>query len=109
MCAVSSNVAESPRSERNPQTTKTARSAATVARCSVNGSLVQVVRHARDDDLLAEEERALDQERALVVEQVMPPARRDEFRQEDGDEVVGPLLVRDLDVLEQGLHDRSEG
>src|SRR5262245_37498620 len=99
-CAVSSKLAGSARREAKPQTTKTARSAATPARWRVNGSLVQVVRHARDDDLLAEEERPLDQERALIVQEMVPPARGYELRQENGHEVVGAFLVRDLDVLE---------
>ena len=35
--------------------------------------LPEVERHARDDDVRPEEQRALDEQRALVVQQVLPP------------------------------------
>jgi hypothetical protein len=37
-------------------------------------------RHAGDDDVGAEEQGALDEQRALVVEEVVPPPRGDELR-----------------------------
>ena len=53
--------------------------------------LFEVVGDARDDQALFEEQRAFEQKRALVVEEVLPPARGDEFRQYYGDDVVGVL------------------
>ena len=54
----------------------------------VSSLFLQVERHARDDGVRLEEQRALDEQRALVVEQVVPPARRHELRQHDRDVVV---------------------
>src|SRR6059036_2054439 len=48
----------------------------------------EMKRHARHDRVRAEEQRALDEQRALVVQQMLPPARRHELRQDDGDIVV---------------------
>src|SRR6185436_12347106 len=112
MWAVSSKVAESPRSERNPAAANSAQRAGTAIEWRMKRGLTlipQMVRDRGDDHVAAEQEGALDEERALVVEQVVPPARRHELGEEHGDEVLGALLVRDLDVLEQRLHDRAEG
>jgi hypothetical protein len=69
-----------------PRSTRTrlallARPPAVLARES--GLMFQVVRDVRDDDALAEQERALDEEGGLVVEQVLPEARGDELRRDD--------------------------
>ena len=72
------------------------------------GLLREVERHAGDDGVRPEEQRALDQQRRLVVQQVLPPARGHELRQDDGHVVVGPLGLDLLDVFEQRLHHRSE-
>src|ERR1043165_5505856 len=59
---------------------------------------------AGDDGVRLEEQRALDQECALVVKKMMPPFRGDELGQHDGDVVVRMLLRHLADVLEQRLH-----
>jgi hypothetical protein len=55
-----------------------------------------------------EQERPFDQKRALVVKEVVPPSRRYELGKQHRDEVVGTLVVRELDIFQQGLHDRAE-
>lgn len=54
--------------------------------------MFEVVWDAGDDDALFEEQRAFEQERALVVEEVLPPARGDEFRQHYRDDVLRVLF-----------------
>ena len=54
--------------------------------------MFEVIWDARDDHTLFEEQRAFEQERALVVEEVLPPARGNEFRQHNGDDVVRVLF-----------------
>jgi hypothetical protein len=48
----------------------------------------EVVGHVRDHHVLAEQQLALDEQRRLVVEDLLPPAGRDELRQHDGHHVV---------------------
>src|SRR6186997_1614440 len=72
-------------------------------------SPLQVERYARDHDARTEEQGPLDQQRALVVQQVLPPAPRYELRQDDRDVVVGMRLLQLLDVLEERLHQRPVG
>src|SRR5437773_4628121 len=67
----------------------------------------EMERHAGDDDVGPEEQCAFDEQRSLIVKQMLPPALRHELRQDDGDVVVG-LLGGLFDVLEQWLHQRSE-
>jgi hypothetical protein len=63
-------------------------------------------RHARDNDIRFEQQRGLDQQRMLVVQQVMPHAAPHEFRQDDRD-VSLVLQLHLLDVLEQRLQQRA--
>ena len=60
---------------------------------AARGSGLEVERHARDDRVRLEEQRALDQQRALIVKQMVPPARRHELRQHHRDVVVRTLRV----------------
>src|SRR4029078_9181374 len=53
----------------------------------------QMERHAGDDRLRAEEQRALDQQRALIVQQGLPPSRRYDFGENDRHVVVGALAL----------------
>jgi hypothetical protein len=50
--------------------------------------MFEMVWDAGDDDALFEEQRAFEQKGALVVEEVLPPARGNEFGQNDGDDVI---------------------
>ena len=63
--------------------------------------MFEVIRDARDDNALLEEQRAFEQQRALVVKEVLPPARRDEFGQDDGDDVVGVFSRKTMNVSQQ--------
>src|SRR5688572_26217780 len=64
--------------------------------------------HAGDDDVGTEQQRALDQEGALIVQQVVPPLRRDELRQHDRDIGVAAFPLDLVDVFQQRFHQRSE-
>src|SRR5919108_5147823 len=69
-------------------------------------SALQQVRHVRDDDVAAEEQRALHEQGRLVVQDVLPPAARQELRQHDRyhpSVAAGPYL---LDVIEQRAQER---
>jgi len=46
-------------------------------------SAPQQVGHVGDDGVLAEEQRALDEQRGLVVQGVLPPVPRQELREHD--------------------------
>src|SRR3990172_5112885 len=50
----------------------------------------QVIGDAGDDDLGLEEQRRLQEEAGLVVQEVVPPALADRLGDDDGDEVVLP-------------------
>src|SRR5262249_3604354 len=63
---------------------------------------------ARDHGVRLEQEGAFNEERPVVVKQMMPPPRGNEFGQHDGDIVVGTFVARLLDVFEQRLHQRSK-
>ena len=64
-------------------------------------------RYARDDDVGLEEQGPLDQQRTVVVEEMMPPFRRYKFRQDHREKVVGTLGVNLLQVLQERLHERA--
>src|SRR4029077_15999725 len=55
---------------------------------NTRGSVFEVVRDRGDDGALAEEQAALEEQRALVVEELAPPVAHDELRQHHGDDVV---------------------
>src|SRR4029077_17970471 len=67
----------------------------------------QMERHAGDDDVGPEQQRALDQQGRLIVIEVLPPALWHEFRQDDGDVIAAFFFGRLLDVFEQRLHQRT--
>src|SRR6185503_10829138 len=57
----------------------------------------KVERHARHDDRRLEQQQALDVERRLVVQEVLPPVRRDELGQDDRHDGVSAVrLLADL-------------
>src|SRR3954462_5235313 len=66
--------------------------------------LRKMERNASDDGVRPEEERALDEQRALVMQQMLPPFGRDELGKNYGHIVVGPLPLDFFDVLEERLH-----
>src|SRR5260370_7859320 len=66
-------------------------------------------RDARDDNAWPEQERRLDEERRLIVQQVLPPAPGDEFRQDHRDVVVRVGQLELFNVIHQRLHQRAIG
>ena len=62
--------------------------------------LAQMERHARHHDVRSEEQRALDEERMLVVEQVLPDPARHELRQDHGDVAVRVRRPDGIDIVE---------
>src|SRR5882757_2990886 len=60
--------------------------------------LLEVIWDGRDDGPLAEQEPALQHQRALVVEQLAPPRAHDEFGDDDGDDVV---LVARVELVDE--------
>src|SRR4028118_1456034 len=75
----------------------------------VDELLIQAIRHAGYYPVLAEQERAFDQQRGLVVQQIMPPARRDKLRQHDCNHVVVPLAVDLVEVAHEWTDQRAVG
>src|SRR5258708_39452585 len=66
-----------------------------------------MVRDVRDDDAGAEKESSLQDERCLVVEQMLPPTRGNELGQHDQKGIVGILLANHVEVSEQWADQRS--
>src|SRR5438309_589678 len=71
--------------------------------------LMEVVGDVRHHDILPEEQRAFDQERRLVVQEVLPPVLGHELGNDDGDHVVVAEGEKMVEVLEKGLEERSIG
>ena len=63
--------------------------------------------HARHDDVRFEQQRTFDEERVLVVEEMVPDSLRHELRQDHGDITVRALGLHLLDVFEERLHQGS--
>jgi hypothetical protein len=59
-------------------------------------SAFEAVRDADDGHTFFEEERAFEQERALVVQEVPPPPGGDELGQHDRDEIVTAFFKRSM-------------
>src|SRR4051794_20130547 len=76
-------------------------------RTAGRSSVSQMEWHARDDGVWLEQERPLDEQRTLVVEQMVPPPRRYELRKHNGDVVVGVVGADPFNVAQQRLHDRA--
>ena len=68
----------------------------------------ELIRHARHDDVVLEEQRPFDEERMLVVEQVLPQPTRHELGQDHRDEAVGIRTLDLFNVIEQRLQQRSK-
>src|SRR5437899_10764876 len=66
----------------------------------------QMVGDIGDDHAEFEEQRGLDQQGALIVQQVLPPARGHDLPQHDRDPPAGILLPDLLDIVEQWLEKR---
>src|SRR5437764_5363114 len=69
----------------------------------------QMVGHARDDDAAAEEERAFQEERTLVVQEVLPPARWHELGEHDRDDVDVPAAADAVEVAQERAYERAVG
>ena len=67
----------------------------------IGTSVLEVIRNAGDNHAALEEQRTFQQQRALVVKDVLPPPRRNEFGQDDCDYVVGFFFSEPVDVTEQ--------
>ena len=65
------------------------------------------VRHGDDDHMRLEEEGRPDEERRLVVEQVLPPVARDDLRRDDGDEEPWRLGLESFDERHERAHDAA--
>jgi hypothetical protein len=63
--------------------------------------------HAGDDHVRLEEKRPLDQQRPLIVKEVLPPLRGHELRQDDRQEIAPPFCLELFDVFEQRLQQRT--
>ena len=64
-------------------------------------------RHAGHNDVGPEQQRALDEQGRLIVVEMLPPAFRHEFRQDDRDVVAALFFGSLLDLFEQRLHQRT--
>ncbi len=53
-----------------------------------NPSVIEVIRHAGDDDSSFEKQRAFKKQRALIVQKLLPPTRRHKLRQHYGNKAV---------------------
>ena len=61
---------------------------------------VEPVRDASDNTPAAEEQRRANKQSRLVVQQVLPPTRWDEFRHDDGKHIILIQAVDFIDVLQ---------
>ena len=67
--------------------------------------VIEVVRHADDDDVFGEEEHGLDGECSLVMQEVLPPAIGDKLGHHDGDDVVAIAMGELFDILTDRAHE----
>src|SRR4051794_5306332 len=72
---------------------------------SIQSNSIQVVGHRDDDGVLAVEQGQFETERALPVQQVLPPAADHELGNQYGDGVVRPTGV---ELVEEDLHRRDQ-
>jgi hypothetical protein len=68
-----------------------------------------MVRHVGDDRVGPEEQRRLELEGTLIVEQLFPPVLGHELRQDDGEQRVRVLLVNGIDVGEEWSREAAVG
>ena len=71
------------------------------------GLFVQMIRYADDDDVLRKEQHRLDCQRRLIVQEVLPPAIRDEFGQHNGDDIVVIALFSPTKILADRADQRA--
>src|SRR5258705_663269 len=69
----------------------------------------QVIGDIGDDDVFAEEERALDHQRGLVVQEMLPPLRGNELRDDDGDHVMVAQGKQMVEIVEQRAQEHPVG
>src|SRR2546428_7793410 len=67
---------------------------------------LEQVRHVGDDRVLAEEKCPLDEKGRLVVQEVLPPSPREEFRQNDRDHLLVASRLDLVDVVEKRPQER---
>src|SRR2546428_2790476 len=76
---------------------------------SLRGLALEQVRHVGDDRVLAEEKCPLDEKGRLVVQEVLPPSPREEFRQNDRDHLLVASRLDLVDVVEKRPQERPIG
>src|SRR5947209_17357604 len=74
-----------------------------------DGSALQQVWHIGDDGVPPEEERALDQEGRLVVQDVLPPVTREELREHDGDHLLVTARLDLVEIVQERPQQRAVG
>ncbi len=67
----------------------------------------EMIRNVRDDDAFLEEERAFEQERVLIVQELLPPFGRNKLRQDDCHYIILGALFDAVYVAQQGAHERA--
>lgn len=65
--------------------------------------------HRSDRHALPEHQDPADQQRRLVVQDLLPPFGGDKLGQDDRDQLILFLLLQFIDVIEQGPNDRAIG
>ena len=78
-------------------------------RTTVPVGRVHVIRDRDDDRVLPEEQPALEEEGALVVEDVLVPVVHHELGDDDSDRVVVPALVEIVEILLDGVDQLAVG
>ncbi len=69
----------------------------------------ELIGHARDHDAGHEQQPALEPQRGLVVQQLLPPPAHDVLGDVDRDDVAGARLAELLDVADHGSHELAVG
>src|SRR5574341_9809 len=70
---------------------------------------LQVERHVGENHPLFEEQGRLQHERALVMQDILPPPGRQDLRDDDRHPAVGVLLEQLFDVVQQRSNHRAVG
>ena len=71
----------------------------------VSRSSRQMEWYVHEDDSFLKEERALEHQGALVVQNILPPAGRQNFRNDNGDPDVRLLIENFFDVFKERPQD----
>ena len=94
---------------RKPRRTSPGAGRSWPSRCLARPGRVELVRHARDHDAGHEQQSALESQRGLVVQQLLPPATHDVLGDVDRDDVARARLAELLDVAEHRSNQLAVG